>query len=175
MKFLEGESVERFISKYTLLQTGHWAFQRVWRRAEGAARLVRLVLDKTVAQMRGCCCRFYQSGQLLFILLPHFVSPAECNVSSCCCWMDTRRMLKRVQPEGRPIEFTSIYWHFVQKTNVVAVVPTLKQFFMDCARVCHRWCMICTKTQPAKSHLTTLIQCLHTRSSILLKKQVKHQ
>lgn len=31
MKFLEGESVERFISKYTLLQTGHWAFPPTWR------------------------------------------------------------------------------------------------------------------------------------------------
>lgn len=90
MKFLEGESVERFISKYTLLQTGHWGFQRARRQAEGAARLVRSVLDETGARMRRRCCRFYQSGQLLFILLPPFC------ISSCLCCMDTRRMLKRV-------------------------------------------------------------------------------
>lgn len=32
MKFLEGESVERFISKYTMLQTGHWPLQQTRRR-----------------------------------------------------------------------------------------------------------------------------------------------
>lgn len=75
MKFLEGESVERFVSKYTLLQTGHWASQQTQQttdklREQHGPPPPPWVLEEPLAQMRGWRCPFCRSGQFLLILLP---------------------------------------------------------------------------------------------------------
>lgn len=90
IKFLEGESVERFISKYTLLQTGHWVFHPPsWRlQAEGAARAFLLVLEQMVAPPMnpgfrweaGVVVSATQENSCWFLFPPtaHFVSTAVC-------------------------------------------------------------------------------------------------
>lgn len=82
MKFLEGESVERFISKYTLLQTGHlWAitgqslqvqppaFNSCWHGSSSPQMFVLLLLW------------FFQFFLLFYNLNPLF--------SNLCFWCQT--------------------------------------------------------------------------------------
>lgn len=168
MKFLEGESVERFISKYTLLQTGHWAFQQT------PGRFTSWGSSKALPVGPGGDGGSDERLGLSF--LPVRTVPVDSSSrTSSFMYLQLFVLNRRSTDVEKSLTLSTsrwIYWHFVQKTNVAAVVLTLKQSFMESLTDG----MILTETHPSESHHSTLTSsvCRHYQV-YYFKKQVKQQ
>ena len=88
MKFLEGESVERFTSKYTLLQTGHLWVDWV---ASVKGLSVQPVCSATVETLVSWRSSTISEKLLLLLPCPSMNCFNAFNLESWCCLLPSRR------------------------------------------------------------------------------------